>query len=191
LIYTDDWGRNSKILSTISIRERRGLPEYALRYRREAYLQRGTMEKQDSAKKIGYYLERTTRIVKLSYLQAFAQLGVDITPEQWVMLDSLYQRNGQSQTELAGDSYKNAPTVSRILDLLEKKGLVERQRFANDRRRYKIFLTKEGQVTVEKVKPAVATLREQGWQQLTDADYSTFLRIMNQIFENLRSNTGS
>lgn len=149
------------------------------------------MEKQDSAKKIGYYLERTTRIVKLSYLQAFAQLGVDITPEQWVMLDSLYQRNGQSQTELAGDSYKNAPTVSRILDLLEKKGLVERQRFANDRRRYKIFLTKEGQVTVEKVKPAVASLREQGWQQLTDEDYSTFLRIMNQVFDNLRSNTGS
>lgn len=149
------------------------------------------MEKQESAKKIGYYLERTTRIVKLSYLQAFAQLGVDITPEQWVMLDSLYQRNGQSQTELAGDSYKNAPTVSRILDLLEKKGLVERQRFANDRRRYKIFLTQEGQTTVEKVKPAVASLREQGWQQLTAEDYSTFLRIMNQVFDNLRSNTGS
>lgn len=143
------------------------------------------MEKTEAAKKIGYHLERTTRIVKLGYLQAFAQLGVDITPEQWVMLDSLYQRNGQSQTELAGDSYKNAPTVSRIIDLLEKKGLVERQRFANDRRRYKIFLTKKGQATVEKVQPAVVALREKGWQELTDEDYSNFLRILNQIFDNL------
>lgn len=149
------------------------------------------MDKIEAAKKIGYYLERTTRIVKLSYLQAFAQLGVDITPEQWVMLDSLYQRNGQSQTELAGDSYKNAPTVSRIIDLLEKKGLVERQRFANDRRRYKIFLTQKGQNTVEKIQPAVVALREKGWQELTDEDYSTFLRILNQIFDNLDLQSGS
>ncbi len=149
------------------------------------------MDKTEAAKKIGYYLERTTRIVKLSYLQAFAQLGVDITPEQWVMLDSLYQRNGQSQTELAGDSYKNAPTVSRIIDLLEKKGLVERQRFANDRRRYKIFLTKKGQTTVEKVQPAVVALREKGWKELTDEDYSNFLRILNQVFENLNLQSGT
>ena len=149
------------------------------------------MNKTEAAKKIGYYLERTTRIVKLSYLQAFAQLEVDITPEQWVMLDSLYHRNGQSQTELAGDSYKNAPTVSRIIDLLEKKGLVERQRFANDRRRYKIFLTKKGQTTVEKVQPAVAALREKGWQELTDDDYSNFLRILNQVFDNLNLQSGN
>lgn len=149
------------------------------------------MDKTEAAKKIGYYLERTTRIVKLSYLQAFAQLEVDITPEQWVMLDSLYHRNGQSQTELAGDSYKNAPTVSRIIDLLEKKGLVERQRFANDRRRYKIFLTEKGQTTVEKVQPAVAALREKGWQELTDDDYSNFLRILNQVFDNLNLQSGN
>lgn len=149
------------------------------------------MDKTEAAKKIGYYLERTTRIVKLSYLQAFAQLEVDITPEQWVMLDSLYHRNGQSQTELAGDSYKNAPTVSRIIDLLEKKGLVERQRFANDRRRYKIFLTKKGQTTVEKVQPAVTALREKGWQELTDDDYSNFLRILNQVFDNLNLQSGN
>ncbi|MEZ5043960.1 MAG: MarR family transcriptional regulator [Saprospiraceae bacterium] len=143
------------------------------------------MNPKDEPKKIGYYLERTTRIVKLSYLQAFANLGVDITPEQWVILDSLYQRNGQSQTELAGDSFKNAPTVSRILDLLERKELIERQRFNNDRRRYKIFLTDKGKLIVEKIQPAVTALRHQGWQNLSDEDYLVFLRIINQVFDNL------
>ena len=132
------------------------------------------MDVNDEAKKIGYYLERTSRLVKLRYLQAFAKLGLDITPEQWVMLDSLYQRNGRSQTELAGDSYKNAPTVSRIIDLLEKKGLVERQRFENDRRRYKIFLTDAGKAVVEKVQPSVSSLRAQSWDNLSDEDYTHF-----------------
>lgn len=144
------------------------------------------MDVNDEAKKIGYYLERTSRLVKLRYLQAFAQMGIDITPEQWVMLDSLYQRNGRSQTELAGDSYKNAPTVSRIIDLLEKKGLVERQRFENDRRRYKIFLTDAGKAVVEKVQPSVSSLRAQSWDNLSDEDYTHFLRIINQVFDNLK-----
>ncbi|MEO0474278.1 MAG: MarR family transcriptional regulator [Bacteroidota bacterium] len=141
------------------------------------------MEQHDG-KSIGYQLERTSRIVKLAYLQAFHRLGVDVTPEQWVMLDSLYHKNGQSQTELANASYKDAPTVSRILDLLGKKGLTERQRFDNDRRRYKIFLTDEGKKVVEKVLPVVESLREQGWQNLSEEDYEVFMRIMQQIFTN-------
>ncbi len=144
------------------------------------------MDVYDEAKKIGYYLERTSRLVKLRYLQAFAKLGLDITPEQWVMLDSLYQRNGQSQTELAGDSYKNAPTVTRIIDLLEKKGFVERQRFENDRRRYRILLTDAGKAVVEKVQPSVSSLRAQSWDNLSDEDYTHFLRIINQVFDNLK-----
>ena len=142
------------------------------------------MDQHHDGKSIGYQLERTSRIVKLAYLQAFNQLGVDITPEQWVMLDSLYHKNGQSQTDLANASYKDAPTVSRILDLLGKKGLTERQRFANDRRRYKIFLTDEGKKVVEKVLPVVESLREKGWKNLSEEDYESFLRIMQQIFAN-------
>ena len=142
------------------------------------------MDQHHDGKSIGYQLERTSRIVKLAYLQAFNQLGVDITPEQWVMLDSLYHKNGQSQTDLANASYKDAPTVSRILDLLGKKGLTERQRFANDRRRYKIFLTDEGKKVVEKVLSVVESLREKGWKNLSEEDYESFLRIMQQIFAN-------
>ncbi len=142
------------------------------------------MKKERRTKNIGYHLERATRVVKLHYLQAFNELGVDITPEQWVLLDNLYQNNGLSQTELAALSFKNTPTISRILDLLAKKGLIERQRFENDRRRFKIFLTPKGIETVEKSLEVVANLREQGWRHLSEEDYDTFLRIINQVFEN-------
>jgi len=139
---------------------------------------------QDNQKQIGYYLERTTRIVKLSFHQAISDLGLDITPEQWVIMDSLYKDNGQSQVDLASGSFKNAPTISRILDLLSKKGYVERQRFENDRRRYKIFLTEEGRRVVELIIPEAERLRTQGWRQLSESDYDSFIRILNQIFKN-------
>ena len=138
----------------------------------------------DHGKDFGSYMDRTLKQIKLSYLQAFKNIGVDITTEQWVILDSLYKDSGLSQTDLANGSFKNAPTVSRIIDLLCKKGLTERQRFPNDRRRYKIFLTAKGKATYEKALPVVIDLRKQGWHNLSDDDYDHFKRIMDQVFAN-------
>ncbi len=137
-----------------------------------------------NTKNFGAYLDQTLRVVRLDMIKRFKAAEVDITPEQWIILHSLYKENGQSQTDLANGSFKNAPTVSRIIDLLCKKSFTERQRFDNDRRRYKIFLTDIGKAAVEKALPVVLNSRELGWNGLTDDDYETFLRIMNTIFDN-------
>jgi len=139
------------------------------------------MAKKKEAKIFGTFIDRNMKIIRHNYLKVFKEIGVDITTEQWVIMDCLYEENGLSQTELATGSFKNAPTVSRIIDLLCKKELTERLRFDNDRRRYKIFLTDKGKETYEKAFPYVVELREKGWQGLSDSDYKTFLRIMNQI----------
>lgn len=138
-------------------------------------------------KDFGPLIDRTLRIIRLHMGRRFKEVGVDITPEQWVILSSLYEQNGQSQTNLSDGSFKNAPTVSRIIDLLCEKGLTERQRFESDRRRYKIFLTDSGKEVVEKARPAVIALRTQGWQNLTEEDYQHFSRIINQIFLNFEA----
>jgi len=135
-------------------------------------------------KQVGYYLERTTRQVKLAFTQAFMNAGIDLTPEQWVILDNLLVQNGVSQTELASKSYKNAPTVSRIIDVLERKGYVERQRFENDRRRYKIYLTSKGSETAERALPIAVELREQGWKGLTEEQYDVFIEMIETVFKN-------
>ncbi|MEM6966260.1 MAG: MarR family transcriptional regulator, partial [Bacteroidota bacterium] len=141
------------------------------------------MSRANDTKNFGAYLDRTMKMIRNNYLKRFKEIGVDITTEQWMLMDLLYQENGVSQNDLANGTFKNAPTVSRIIDLLCKKGLTERQRFDNDRRRYKIYLTQKGKVTYEKALPEVLELRKQGWENLSDRDYTTFLRIINQIFK--------
>ncbi|MFK8103189.1 MAG: MarR family winged helix-turn-helix transcriptional regulator, partial [Saprospiraceae bacterium] len=102
------------------------------------------MQKERNAKKFGAYIDRTMKIIRHNYLQKFKALGVDLTTEQWVIMDILYGQEGLSQQELATTSFKNPPTVSRIIDLLCKKKITERKPFANDRRKHKIFLTDTG-----------------------------------------------
>jgi DNA-binding MarR family transcriptional regulator len=142
------------------------------------------MAKNKMEKQVGYFLERTTRNVKLAFTKKFKALNIDLTPEQWVMLDKLSQENSLSQVELANASFKNAPTISRIIDVMEKKQLVKREKATDDRRSYKITLTTEGKKLVKKIRPHVSGLREKSWNQLSDKDYTEFIRIINQVFDN-------
>lgn len=138
-------------------------------------------------KNFGAYLDRTIKIIKMAYHKAFREAGIDLTTEQWVILSSLYDRDGQSQIELAEGSYKDATTVSRIIDLLCKKNLTLRERLHHDRRRYKVFITPEGRKTVENALPTVLELRQKGWEGLGEPDYEAFLKILDQITRNFES----
>lgn len=137
-----------------------------------------------SDKNFGAILDRTLKVIKLNYLHAFRELGLDLTTEQWIILDRLAQDDGITQTELGNDSFKNAPTVSRIVELMRKKGLLFKRQADTDKRQYLIFLSDAGRQIHQTALPHVQQLRRQGWQGLDDADYDTFVRIMQQITNN-------
>jgi len=140
-----------------------------------------------SDKKIGFLLERTTRIAKLSFTKAFKKLGVDITPEQWIVLDKLDVNKEMSQKEIGNESFKNAPTISRIIDNLVKKDFVSRQSEENDRRKTAISLTPSGKKLVDQCRQEVDALRDLSWNNLSDRDYAEFNRIIDQVFVNFES----
>ncbi|MDF1694521.1 MAG: MarR family transcriptional regulator [Saprospiraceae bacterium] len=135
-------------------------------------------------KKIGFLLERTTRIAKLSFTKAFKKLNVDITPEQWIVLDKLDLKGEMSQKEIGNESFKNAPTISRIIDNLVRKGYVSRTSEESDRRKTAISLTQEGEKVIQLCRQEVDALRDLSWNNLSDQDYEDFNRIIDQIFLN-------
>jgi DNA-binding MarR family transcriptional regulator len=135
-------------------------------------------------KNFGAIMDRTLKLIRQNYLQAFRDQQADITTEQWVLLNRLAEGDGISQTDLANDSFKNAPTVSRIITLLAKKKLIRKKQSSDDRRQFLIFLSEEGRELHDRVLPAVLALRNQGWQQLSEKDYEDFVRIMDKIGEN-------
>jgi len=137
-------------------------------------------------KKVGFILESNTRIAKLSFIKAFKKLDVDLTPEQWVILDNLSQMDGLTQTELANNSFKNTPTISRIIDVLEKKEFLVRKADIVDRRKQKVFLTNKGKDVVVFCQEEISNLRRISWAGLSDQDYEEFLRITSKIFENFQ-----
>lgn len=132
-----------------------------------------------------YLLDRTNRRIKQFAQKKFKEENFDITVDQWLVLKSLNQENDQNQSELAEQIGKDNPTLTRIIDLLCKKELVERRQLASDRRCFTIHLTEKGKQKMEEWASKVAEIRMKAWENLTEKDYEDLKRILNTIYQSL------
>ena len=74
----------------------------------------------------------------------FRQNGVEITPEQWTVLLFLWEKDGVTQQELCNATFKDKPSMTRLIDNMERQHLVVRIADKRDRRTNLIHLTKTG-----------------------------------------------
>ncbi|MDZ4795117.1 MAG: MarR family transcriptional regulator [Bacteroidota bacterium] len=75
----------------------------------------------------------------------FNAAGLNITIEQWSVLYHLWKQEGISQQELCNATFRDKPSITRLVDNLERSNLVKRVASENDRRINLIYLTKQGQ----------------------------------------------
>jgi DNA-binding MarR family transcriptional regulator len=73
----------------------------------------------------------------------FNQAGLNLTVEQWSVLYHLWKEDGISQQELCNSTFRDKPSITRLVDNLEKLNLVKRSPSRNDRRMNMILLTEE------------------------------------------------
>jgi DNA-binding MarR family transcriptional regulator len=70
--------------------------------------------------------------------------GLNITIEQWSVLYQLWKQDGLSQQQLCDATFRDKPSITRLVDNLEKLNLVKRVPSDSDRRINLIYLTKQG-----------------------------------------------
>lgn len=130
-------------------------------------------------------LDRTARRVKQYAQTQFKALGFNITVDQWLVLKHLHENDAMKQNALAELIGKDNPTLTRIVDLLCKKGLTLRKVHPTDRRSFVVALTTLGRKSVETLRPKIKNVRLKAWEGLSERDFLHFKRILNTIFKNL------
>ena len=137
-----------------------------------------------SRKELGLYIDRTYKIVRQDLINRFKENDIDLTPEQWVVVSRLKWDGDMFQTDLANHSFRDKPTVSRIIDLLVKKEIVVRTPDEKDGRRFLISLTNKGNNLVDSAYPVVQESRDIGWTDLSEEEYDELVRILDKVFSN-------
>jgi DNA-binding MarR family transcriptional regulator len=115
----------------------------------------------------------------------FKQAGVDITIEQWSVLYHLWKEDGLSQQQLCDATFRDKPSITRLVDNLEKLGLVKRMADKNDRRINKVCTTPEAQKLQElSMEVANQTLNE-ALAGVTNGQIEIAKEVLNMVYENL------
>ena len=133
-----------------------------------------------------FLLERTVRQFRKFSKEKLGERGIEISSEQWVILKRVNEQEGINQKEMANLTYKDPASVTRMVDLMAKKGWIERQPIVGDRRAYGLYLTKEGKSFVKKMVPAAQELRAMGLENISQKELENLKKTLNKIYENMR-----
>ncbi len=110
---------------------------------------------------------------------------VDLTPEQFAVLACLWEDDGLPQRALAERLCKDKPNVTRILDRLQEKGLIERAPDPQDRRAYRVRLTAPGRAIQEPVVDIASALRRQAYRGLSPSEQARLVDLLQRVCGNL------
>lgn len=102
------------------------------------------------------------------------------------MLKRLAEQDGISQKELAMKSEKDQPTVTRILDILERKELIYKQRNLDDRRSFLIFISEKGMAAKDELSPFIEGLYEETiLKGISEENLEVYKSVLAQMNENI------
>ena len=136
---------------------------------------------------IYFFIERTLKRLKQYSMMEFQKHGFELTIDQWIVLKRIGEYEGINQIDLAESTYKDPASITRILDALIKKGLVEKRTNENDRRRFDLLLTQAGKDLHDEMIEVVVELRKVGIEGMSQEEIKLLEGLLNRIFENINA----
>ena len=114
--------------------------------------------------------------------KAFSESGLEVTPIQVMLLFFLQKNNGSSLTQISQGLMLENPTVTGLIDRLEKLGYVKRSDHPSDRRVYLVYLTEKGKTVANKALPIVKKLNEQIKEGYSKEEIENFKKVLMGAF---------
>lgn len=126
----------------------------------------------------------TLRQHKRLMMQALADRGIH--PGQAMCLRLMTANDGIAQRDLADALHVSRPTVTKMLNSMEKAGLVRRQSDPIDARLTRVHLTEEGHVEEKLMRSAAADYVNATIATLPEADRRELRRLLDELSERIR-----
>jgi DNA-binding MarR family transcriptional regulator len=136
-------------------------------------------------KSVGYLVKRAHIMCRNALEAALEKNG--LTYMQWVAL--MYMRDGLALNprDLCADFRIDSGALTRLIDQLEERGWVERQRSREDRRTVELRLTDAGQRAVEAQLPLVVDCLNCALRNFTRTEVNDLTRLLIKLIEGIET----
>lgn len=125
--------------------------------------------------------------INRALLRSFAQEKVNLTTEQWSVMSCLWKQDKITQQQLCTFTRKDKPSMTRLIDNLERNELVVRVPHATDRRINLIHLTRQGSALHEQASSLVKSVVDRALMGISEEDIAIAREVLNKIIHNLDS----
>lgn len=135
----------------------------------------------DESRALNAYVKlvRATESVSARAHRHLSEAG--LTTSQFGVLEALYHLGFLSQAELAKKILRSSGNITMVIDNLEKRGLVKRERKQDDRRYYAIQLTPGGKKLIAGIFPRHAGKIAEAMKVLTKKEQETLGRLCRKL----------
>jgi MarR family 2-MHQ and catechol resistance regulon transcriptional repressor len=107
--------------------------------------------------------------------------SVGLTVSQFGVLEAIYHLGPLTQRDLGQKILRSSGNITMVIDNLEKRGLVRRERDTSDRRFFIVHLTDEGQELIRKIFPSHAALITSEMSVLDSTDQKTLGDLCKKV----------
>ena len=140
-------------------------------------------------KQVGVFLNLVHNKTKQYISNIFQEQGFNITPEQFLVMDALWNDGTMSQQQIAQTIMKDKNSVVKLLDGLEKKNLVTRVPDKVDRRQNLIEVTPYAMEIQEKIKEVAITAVDHVIKDIPQEEMHIFIKVLSKMAENMNEDT--
>ena len=115
----------------------------------------------------------------------FKIAGIEVTIEQWSLLYHLWKQDGVSQQQLCDATVRDKPSITRLVDNMEKVNLVKRVASKDDRRINMIYLTTEAKEMEEKLMMVANQTLNEALTGVTNGQIEIAKEVLQNVYDNL------
>ena len=135
---------------------------------------------------LNYEIEQVARLLRLIGFRVFEKLEIDVTPDEYVALDTILCNSSICQRDLAKLILKDRANTGRILDSLEEKGLITRFiDTKNNRLVKKMGLTESGVKKIHQINKKIEGFINSSKKRLTDEELDNLHSSLKKLRCNL------
>ena len=132
---------------------------------------------------LGFYVNRTAYVMSEEVAKRFQDCGHKLTAQDFGILFRLWKQDGLSQVQIASLMMRDKTTITRRLDALVKKSLIERRVDPADRRLFRIHLTHEGMLATESLMVVVDEFQKEVLSEIHDEHKEITINTLKTITE--------
>ncbi len=116
----------------------------------------------------------------------FKDAGVEITIEQWSVLYHLWKEDGLSQQQLCDATFRDKPSITRLVDNLEKLNMVKRVASKEDRRINLIYLTAAAKKLQEQTMEFASETLDEALDGVSIEKINISKEVLQKVYDNLK-----